>query len=52
MNWNFNRLRLLMALHFAVGATAVYGPLAVITHTPTMIPWVASLWFMIGWMTV
>ena len=50
MNWNFDHLRLLCALNLAVGAVAVYGPLAVVGGHPHMLPWIASLFFMIGWL--
>ena len=50
MNWNFDRLRLLYALNFALGMTAIYGPLAVAVGRPGAIPWLASMGFMIGWL--
>lgn len=50
MNWNFNRLRFLFALHTAMASLIVYGPFAIILHQPKMIPWLASMFFMLGWM--
>lgn len=50
MNWNYNHLRLLYALNFAVGGIAVYGPIAIVMGSPVGIPWIASLFFMIGWL--
>jgi hypothetical protein len=50
MNWDFNHLRFYMALNVSMASLLVYGPFAIITHQPKMIPWLASMFFMLGWL--